>query len=175
MGVADLERSGAHKVLVYDHELEHLSTRKLKYITDDDEKPARNSKKIQKRSRRIITNICVGPSCFDFMDDILLFSLFRQAHVYNDRGYKYGASEQVKVKVMVCLVEYLLDPVVDESYTLILCLLACLFVWLCSRPSFHEKCVHWTTTEMPLIWWWNANCENPFLWVKLTRPPSFVP
>ena len=110
MGVADIERSGAHKVLVYDHELEHLSHRKLKYITendDDNEKPARrNSKKIQKRSRRIITNICVGPSCFDFMDDILLFSLFRQAHVYNDRGYKYGASEQVKVKV---LVGFLLD------------------------------------------------------------------
>lgn len=98
MGVIDIQRSGADKVLAYDHELEHLSKRKIKYVTE----PKSSKKKVQKRSSRFISNICVGPSCFDFMDDILLFSMFRHAPVYNDRGYKYGATEQVKVKVMVC-------------------------------------------------------------------------
>ena len=87
----------AHKVLAYEHELNQLSKKPLKYVSDSS-----NSVAIEKHeASSTISRICVGPSCLDFLDDILLFSLFRDTIVFNDKGYNYGAGEQVEVKVSV--------------------------------------------------------------------------
>jgi hypothetical protein len=48
-----------------------------------------------------VARILVGPSCFDCLDDILLFSFFRDATVYDDRGYQYGIGKHIEVKVKV--------------------------------------------------------------------------
>ena len=41
------------------------------------------------------------PSCFDCLDDMLIFSLFRGDIDIQERGYHYGIGKQVEVKVQV--------------------------------------------------------------------------
>lgn len=64
---------------------------------DDDDDLTRNQK------TKVATSICIGPTCFDLCDDVLLFSLFRNAQVFRDTGYRYGKPEQVQIKVLVSL------------------------------------------------------------------------
>lgn len=51
--------------------------------------------------RTNMEEIFVSPDCFDFLDDLLLFSLFRHTTVLREKGYGYGRAEHVKVIVMV--------------------------------------------------------------------------
>jgi hypothetical protein len=96
MGVRDLQRFEAHKVLARDHEMADLERRKVKYKPEE-------SKAIVVRETTDIAEICVGPDCFDFFDDLLLFSIFRETEVYHENGYKYGKAELVEVKILVSM------------------------------------------------------------------------
>jgi hypothetical protein len=43
----------------------------------------------------------MSPGCFDLLDDLLLFSLFRDDADLEEKGYHYGFGEQVEIKVKV--------------------------------------------------------------------------
>lgn len=58
----------------------------------------------QKHEKRTnMEEIFVSPDCFDFLDDFLLFSIFRHTTVLREKGYGYGKAEHVKVIVMSTL------------------------------------------------------------------------
>jgi hypothetical protein len=66
-----------------------------KVLTINDVNGKQNEKQLN------MEEIFVSPDCFDFLDDLLLFSIFRQTTVLREKGYGYGRAELVKVIVMV--------------------------------------------------------------------------
>jgi hypothetical protein len=54
-----------------------------------------------KTKTNIFSHNLMSPGCFDFLDDILLFSLFRDDADLEERGYHYGFGDQVEIKVKV--------------------------------------------------------------------------
>jgi hypothetical protein len=94
MGIDRLKTSEANIVLAYDHEMLDIKRRKRGYTRD-------YSEEIVSGHSDDVPEICVGPDCFDICDDILLFSLFRNSHVFHEKGYGYGKPEQIQVKVLV--------------------------------------------------------------------------
>lgn len=79
---------------------DNLLTKKSKKQVDDT-RHTNMSMVVNGKLENTVSNICVGPNCFDILDDILLFSIFRDTLVLQHKGYNYGASEQIEVKVHV--------------------------------------------------------------------------
>jgi hypothetical protein len=93
MGIDRLRTPGANKVLAHDDEMVTLERRKLKCQRDSDD--------VVLKCSDDDAEICAGPTCFDLCDDILLFSLFRNAAVFHEKGYGYGKPEEIQVKILV--------------------------------------------------------------------------
>jgi len=97
MGIDRTKLSAGYKVLAHDHDMIELDRQIINDTRDDSENDVLHH-------RDSAAEICIGPSCFDLCDDVLLFSLFRNSHVFREKGYAYGKPEQIEVKVLVSFV-----------------------------------------------------------------------
>ena len=123
MGIDRTKLSADYRVLAHDHDMIELESQRINDTRDDSENDV-----LQHRDSA--AEVCIGPSCFDLCDDVLLFSLFRNSHVLREKGYGYGKPEQLEVKILVSFV-WIVHGVVS-SY--LICLVA--FVDLPRKSTF---------------------------------------
>ena len=101
MSVGKKERPQAPSFSVQKHSRKDLKRRAVTRNTSDPGKVLDYVVTKQQERRLNIEEIFVSPDCFDFLDDLLLFCLFRRTTVLREKGYGYGKAEYVKVIVMV--------------------------------------------------------------------------
>lgn len=90
-------------VSVQKHCRKHLKRRPGTRNTSDSRKVLDRTDRKQHELNTNMEEIFVSPDCFDFLDDLLLFCIFRRTTVLRERGYGYGRAEHVKVIVMSTL------------------------------------------------------------------------
>jgi len=97
MGVSEFQKYQAYNTLPCDHEWGGLPKRKLTYAVEH----SNNLVSPEVMDENAVADIYVEPDCFNCLDDLLLFSIFRKTRVLYAKGYNYGKPEQIEIQIKV--------------------------------------------------------------------------